>query len=228
MQKRLNLTFTWLLRSVDQYHFWQKTVEESLAISRVRRNRAVVVESTPRSYFAFVNDKRRKDEFHSDVSSRPIDMLESMRGGIRRSGSADEEDPSMQAWHLQSERPYRKDINAWNPGRKLGSTERRTLPLRFLSFSFSFSSYRDSLSPQCDDRVYTTTLRYRKIRPRWLEKSRPTIKADNHFTSRKVTLPVAVKESSRNIRNRFCSEEGVHVFSRTIMFFSVKNYLSVK
>lgn len=91
-------------------------------------------------------------------------------------GARDEEDPSMQAWHLR-ERLYRKDINAWNPGRKLGSAERRTLPSRFLSFS----SCRDSLSPQCDDRVCTTTLRYRKIRSRWLEKSRPTIKQDNNF-----------------------------------------------
>lgn len=108
----------------------------------------------------------------------------------------------MQAWHLR-ERPYRKDINAWNPSRKLGSAERRTLPLRFLSFS----SCRDSLSPQCDDRVCTTTLRYRKIKPRWLERNRPTNKKDNNFTSRKTTLPVAVKGFSKNIQNRFCLKE---------------------
>lgn len=143
----------------------------------------------------------------------------------------------MQAWHLRSERPYRKDINAWNPDRKLGSAERRTLPLRFLSFSFSSSSCRDSLSPQCDDRVCTTTFRYRKIRPRWLEKSRPTIKEDNNFTSRKATLPATVKGSSKNIRNRYGSvKRDTRLFSRAIMLREITistiielcNYIQIK
>lgn len=102
-------------------------------------------------------------------------MRESTRNGIRRSvGWRRSIDAGLADLR---ERLYRKDINAWNPGRKLGSAERRTLPSRFLSFS----SCRDSLSPQCDDRVCTTMLRYRKIRSRWLEKSRPTIKEDNNF-----------------------------------------------
>lgn len=85
------------------------------------RSRAVD-ESTPRFYQLSLttNDIRRTTLWHFVASYRHA-RIEG--NGIRRSGSArDEEDPSVQAWHLR-ERPYRKDINAWNPGRKLGSAE---------------------------------------------------------------------------------------------------------
>lgn len=87
-----------------------------------------------------------KYQSRGNISSQPIIRPKPTPAGkaVEKGGKKnEEEDPSVQAQHLR-ERPYRKGINAWNPGRKLGSTECWTLPS---CPSFPHPSGRRSPSP---------------------------------------------------------------------------------